>query len=194
MQIVSPSTSRLLALVAVVALCSSALFSQQTLGGITGEVTDSAGGVIPNATVTVVDENTSLTRTVKSNASGSYSFVNLPIGTYTLTYTADGFDVQKTQHITVQADRTATVSASLKVGQTTTTVEVAASPLMNAVDTTNGYVMDTQQIESVPLATGSFTGLATQSAGVSAELGSGTGANSGLGNEPIWANGQRDTS
>jgi hypothetical protein len=120
--------------------------------------------------------------------------VNLPIGTYTLTYTADGFDVQKTQHITVQADRTATVSASLKVGQTTTTVEVAASPLMNAVDTTNGYVMDTAQIESVPLATGSFTGLATQSAGVSAELGGGTGANSGLGNAPIWANGQRDTS
>jgi len=194
MRIASPFISRLLAIVAAVALCSSALLSQQTLGGITGEVTDSSGGVIPNATVTVVDENTSLTRTVKSNASGSYSFVNLPIGTYTLTYTADGFDVQKTQHITVQADRTATVSASLKVGQTTTTVEVAASPLMNAVDTTNGYVMDTQQIESVPLATGSFTGLATQSAGVSAELGSGTGANSGLGNEPIWANGQRDTS
>jgi hypothetical protein len=184
----------LLALVAVVALCFSTGLAQQTLGGITGEVTDSSGGVIPNATVTVVDEQTSLTRSVKTNGTGLYSFVNLPIGTYTLTYTADGFDVQRTQHITVQADRTATVSASLKVGQTTTTVEVAASPLMNAVDTTNGYVMDTAQIESVPLATGSFTGLATQSAGVSAELGGGTGANSGLGNAPIWANGQRDTS
>jgi hypothetical protein len=54
--------------------------------------------------------------------------------------------------------------------------------------------MDTAQIEAVPLATGSFTGLATQSTGVSAELGGGTGANSGLGNAPIWANGQRDTS
>ena len=50
------------------------------------------------------------------------------------------------------------------------------------------------QIEAVPLATGSFTGLATQSSGVSAELGGGTGSNSGLGNAPIWANGQRDTS
>jgi len=194
MRSVSPLIPRLLAFVAVVALCCSAVLAQQTLGGITGEVSDSSGGVIPNATVTVVDENTALTRSVKTNGSGTYSFVNLPIGTYTLTYTADGFDVQKTQHITVQADRTATVSASLKVGQTTTTVEVAASPLMNAVDTTNGYVMDTAQIESVPLATGSFTGLATQSAGVSAELGGGTGANSGLGNAPIWANGQRDTS
>ena len=65
---------------------------------------------------------------------------------------------------------------------------------MNAVDTTNGYVMDTQQIDAAPLPTGSFTGLATQSTGVSAELSGGTGANSGLGNAPIWANGQRDTS
>jgi len=194
MRSVSHLIPRLLALAAVVALCCSAVLAQQTLGGITGEVTDSSGGVIPNASVTVVDEQTSLTRSARTNGSGSYSFVNLPIGTYTITYTADGFDVQRTQHITVQSDRTASVNASLKVGQTTTTVEVEASPLMNAVDTTVGYVLDKTQIESVPLATGSFTGLATQSSGVSAELGGGTGANSGLGNAPIWANGQRDTS
>jgi hypothetical protein len=185
---------RLLAIAAVVALCGSSLFAQQTLGGITGEVTDPSGDAIPNATVTVVDEQTSLTRTTTTNATGGYTFVNLPIDTYTLTYTAEGFDIQKTPHITVQANRTATVNATLKIGQTTTTVEVEASPLMNAVDTTNGYVLDTAQIETVPLATGSFTGLATQSTGVSAELSGGTGANSGLGNAPIWANGQRDTS
>jgi hypothetical protein len=185
---------RLLAVLAAVALCCSYLTAQQTLGGITGEVTDPSGGAIPNATVTVVDEQTSLTRSSKTNDTGSYTFVNLPIDTYTLTYTAEGFDVQRTQHILVQADRTATVNATLKIGQTTTTVEVEATPLMNAVDTTNGYVLDTAQIEAVPLATGSFTGLATQSTGVSAELGGGTGANSGLGNEPIWSNGQRDTS
>jgi len=194
MRIVSSPSFRLLAVVAAIALCASGVQAQQTLGGITGEVTDSSGGVIPNATVTVVDEQTSFTRSVKSNASGVYSFVNLPIATYTLTYTADGFDVQKTQNITVQGNRTATVNASLKVGKTSETVEVEASPLMNAVDTTNGYIMESAEIESVPLATGSFTGLATQSAGVSAELGGGTGANSGLGNAPIWANGQRDTS
>ena len=94
----------------------------------------------------------------------------------------------------MQADRTATVNASLKVGQASTTVEVEAAPLMNAVDTTNGYVMETQQIDNVPLPTGSFTGLAILSPGVDAELPGGTGANSGLGNAPIWANGQRDTS
>ena len=188
------SFPRLLAIAAIAALCCSSLFSQQTLGGITGEVTDPSGGVIPNATVTVVAEGTSLTRTAKTNGTGVYQFVNLPIGSYTITYSADGFDLQKTQHIAVQADRTATVNAALKVGQSTTTIEVEASPLMNAVDTTNGYVMDTQQIDAAPLPTGSFTGLATESAGVSIELSGGTGANSGLGNAPIWANGQRDTS
>ncbi len=54
--------------------------------------------------------------------------------------------------------------------------------------------METQQIDNVPLPTGSFTGLAILSPGVDAELPGGTGANSGLGNAPIWANGQRDTS
>ena len=191
---ISSLLPRLLALVAAVALCCSVALAQQTLGGITGEVTDASGGVIPNATVTVVGEQTSLTRTVKTSGSGTYSFVNLPIGSYTLTYSADGFDLQKTQHINVQADRTATVNAALKVGQTSTTIEVEAAPLMNAVDTTVGYVMDSAQIDAVPLATGSFTGVAILSPGVNAELSGGTGANSGLGNAPIWANGQRDTS
>ena len=194
MRVFSTLLPRLLTLIAAAALCSSFLLAQQTLGGITGTVTDASGGVVPNATVTVVGEQTALTRTATTNGTGSYTFVNLPIGTYTLTYTANGFEVQKTQHIAVQADRTATVNASLKVGETTTTVEVEASPLMNAVDTTVGYVLDKTQIETVPLSTGSFTGLAIQSTGVSAELPGGTGANSGLGNQPIWANGQRDTS
>ena len=194
MRMISALIPRLLAVLAAVALCSPAVFAQQTLGGITGEVTDASGGVVPNAAVTLIGEQTSLTRTAKTNGSGIYQFVDLPIGTYTLTYTAEGFDVQKTQHIAVQADRTATVNAQLKVGKTSTTIEVEASPLMNAVDTTNGYVLDNAQIDMAPLSTGSFTGLAIQSTGVSAELPGGTGVNSGLGNAPIWANGQRDTS
>jgi hypothetical protein len=194
MRFLSSLLPRLLAVTAAFALCCSPLVAQQTLGGITGEVTDGSGGSIPNAKVSIVDEQTSLARTTQTNESGVYTFVNLPIGTYTLTYTAEGFDVQKTQHITVQANRTATVNAALKVGQTTTTVEVEATPLMNAVDTTNGYVLDTQQIAATPLPTGSFTGLAILSPGVNAELPGGTGSNSGLGNAPIWANGQRDTS
>ena len=186
---------RLLFALAAIALSSTVSTAQQTLGGITGSVSDAAGGVIPNATVTVVNEQTTRTLTAKTNASGEYSFVNLPIGTYTLTFEASGFDVQKTPHIAVQAERTASLNASLKVAAAKAeTVEVDATPLLNASDTTNGYVMDTQQISAIPLPTGSFTGAAILSPGVNAELSGGTGANSGLGNAPIWSNGQRDTS
>ena len=76
----------------------------------------------------------------------------------------------------------------------TQTVTVQETPLLNAVDTTNGYVLDKSQVESIPLPTGSFTGIAILSTGVNSELSSGTGVNQGLGNNPIWANGQRDTS
>ena len=188
------SLSRLLMLVAVAALCVSPLLAQQTLGAVTGEVADSTGGVIPNATVTILSEQTGLTRVVKSNGSGQYLFANLPIGTYTIKYEVDGFEAQTTPHVPVQANRTATVNAALKAGSKGETVTVDASPLMNAVDTTNGYVLGKEQIESIPLATGSFTGLAILTPGVNAELLGSTGAASGLGNQPIWANGQRDTS
>jgi hypothetical protein len=168
--------------------------AQQTLGGITGTVTDKTGGVLPETVVTIVGDQTKLTRSQKTDTNGSYDFVSLPIGTYTLTFTHDGFETQKVPSVTVQADRTATINAVLPVGQVGTVVEVQAIPLMNSVDTTNGYILDRNQIDAVPLPTGSFTGLAILSPGVNAELPGGTGANSGLGNQPIWANGQRDTS
>jgi hypothetical protein len=175
-------------------LFSISAWAQQTLGGITGTVTDPSGGVLPETTVTIVGDETKLTRTAKTNGSGAYDFVNLPIGPYTLTISHDGFQTEKVPSILVQANRTATVNAALKVGQVGTTIEVQAIAAMNAVDTTNGYVLDDRQIQDAPLPTGSFTQLAIFSPGVSAELAGGTGANAGLGNQPIWANGQRDTS
>jgi hypothetical protein len=179
--------------VLVIGCCTPAI-AQQTLGGITGTITDASGSTVPDANVTAVEDSTHLTRTATSNSSGNYAFVNLPIGSYTLTYARDGFDSAKYPGINVQAERTVTLNVSLKVGTVSTSVEVEATPLMNATDTTNGYVLDKTQIDSIPLSTGSFTGLAILSPGVNAELPGGTGANSGLGNAPIWANGQRDTS
>ena len=181
-------------LLAVCMLIALPALAQQTLGGITGSVTDPEGGVLPNTTVTLSGDQNALSRTAKTNSGGEYVFVDLPIGTYTLTYMLDGFETAKYPGIVVQGDRTATLNVKLKIGATSTSVTVEATPLMNAEDTTNGYVLDKAQIESIPLPTGSFTGLAILSPGVNAELSGGTGANSGLGNAPIWANGQRDTS
>ena len=65
---------------------------------------------------------------------------------------------------------------------------------MNQVDTTNGYVVDTQTIQETPLGTGSFTQLAILSPGVHSDFLGGAGSNAGLGNQAIFANGNRDTS
>ncbi|HSU18553.1 MAG TPA: TonB-dependent receptor, partial [Acidobacteriaceae bacterium] len=178
----------------VTAAVSIAAQGQQTLGAITGAVTDASGGALPGVQVRAIAEDTKLTRQTKSNAQGSYTLHDLPIGRYTLTFTESGYSVQRYPGILVQADRTVTLPAQLAIGAVSESVTVNLNPLLNAVDTTNGYILDRQQIESVPQATGSFTGLAILSPGVNAELPPGTGANEGLGNLPIWANGQRDTS
>ena len=182
------------ALACIFTLFGSAAFAQQTLGGITGTVTDPGGSLVQGVTVTAVNQGTHLTRNTTTNAQGSYTLEDLPIGQYTLTFTSTGFSTQRYPNIGVVSDRTATLPAQLSLGEVNTAVTVEANPLLNATDTTNGYVLDKQQIDSIPQPTGTPIGMAILSPGVSAELPTGTGANDGLGNPPIWANGQRDTS
>src|SRR6202167_6206066 len=75
--------------------------AQQTLGGITRTVTDTSGAVISGAAITLVGNETKLNRTQTSSSTGSYTFVNLPIGTYTLTFTQQGFQSQNVPSIAV---------------------------------------------------------------------------------------------
>src|SRR5271156_3398275 len=175
-------------------LVSSVCSAQQTLGSITGLITDPGGAILPGTAVTAVADQTGLKRVQSSGSNGFYAFQDLPIGTYTLSFSKEGFEVERFPGILVQADRTVTLPAQLTIGAVSQSVTVDVNPLLNATDTTNGYVLDKAQIEAIPLPTGSFTGVAILSPGVNAELPGGTGANSGLGNAPIWANGQRDTS
>ena len=100
--------------------------AQQTLGGITGVVTDSSGALAPGTTVTVVADDTKLKRSLTTGNSGSYSFVNLPLGTYTVTFTHDGFQTLNIPSILVQANRTVTLNATLKVGEVGQTVTAGA--------------------------------------------------------------------
>lgn len=185
--------SSLAVLFSVVLLQPQAMHAQQTLGGITGTVIDPAGSAVPNAEIKATSEETKLERTTRSNAEGVYNLNDLPLGKFTVTFTKDGFTSERYPGILVQANRTVSLQAQLKVGTVADSVEVDVNPLLNAVDTTNGYVLDRAQIEAIPLPTGSFTGVAILTPGVNAELPGGTGVNSGLGNAPIWANGQRDT-
>ncbi|WP_263354573.1 TonB-dependent receptor [Acidicapsa acidisoli] len=169
-------------------------FAQQTLGSINGTVLDTSGASVPDATISVTNSQIDLTRTARSQANGFFQIFNLPIGTYKVTITHDGFDTTDLSGVTVQEAHATTVNGTLKVGKVSESVEVTANPLLNATDATNGYTLDAAEIEETPLATGSFTQLAVLAPGVNAELLSGVGTNAGLGNQPIWANGQRDTS
>jgi len=181
-------------LFSILMLGTSVAHAQQTLGAIGGTVNDNSAALLSDVTVTAVEDQTKLTRETKTNNDGGYQLVNLPIGTYTVTFTHDGFETQNVPSIVVQANRTVSLNTTLKIGAITTSVTVTETPLLNAVDTTNGYVLEKSQIDAIPLPTGSFTGLAILTPGVNAEVSGGTGANSGMGNAPIWANGQRDTS
>ncbi len=186
-------TKVLLLLISVLAfsLPSSA---QETLGAITGTVIDPSGAAVPDATVKALNAATNLEVVAQTKSNGSYLVPELPAGTYKLTITKDGFKTETHTEVLVNGNRTTTVDATLAVGAVSSIVEVNAVPLMNQVDTTNGYVVDSQTIEETPLGTGSFTQLAILSPGVHADFLGGSGSNSGLGNQAIFANGNRDTS
>jgi hypothetical protein len=168
--------------------------AQQQLGAISGTVTDSTGAVIKQATVEVLNLATNLKVIAKTQNNGFYIVPDLPIGMYIVTISVKGFSSERHGQILVQANRTATVSGSLKVGQLETVVDVKGTPLLNQTDPTIGYVLNEATINDTPLGTGSFTQLATLSPGANADLPSGSGTNAGLGNQSIWVNGQRDSS
>jgi hypothetical protein len=175
-------------------LAHAPLAAQQILGAITGTVKDASGAAVPGATVKAINAATNLEVTATTESNGSYLVPNLPAGTYTLAITKEGFETESHPEVLVNSDRTTTINGSLQVGAVATTVKVGAVALMNQVDTTNGYVVDQTTIQETPLATGSFTQLAIMSPGVHADFVSGAGANAGLGNQGITANGQRETS
>ena len=193
---VSPSKSLRALFVAALALAFLTQFAsaQQTLGSMNGTVTDASGAVVAGASVKARALATNLELTAQSKSDGSFSLSDLPIGTYEVKFVKDGFDTAVYPQIIVQGNRTATVNAKLKPGAVSSTVTVEATPLLNSTDTTTGYTLDENQIVETPLGTGSFTQLAILSPGVSADLLNTAGTNAGLGNQAIWANGQRDTS
>jgi len=177
----------------LVALTAAFVHAQQ-LGGITGSVTDATGAAVPSAAVTVKNTGTNLELKTTTQSNGTYQVLNLPVGDYSVTFAKDGFKTEAHTSILVQGDRVTTVNGKLEVGTVATSVEVTATPLLNAVDTTSGYVLDSQAINNTPLGTGSFTQLAILSPGLSADFMNTSGSNAGFGNQAIWANGQRDTS
>jgi len=98
--------------------------AQQTLGSINGTVADVSGAVVQNAVVKIHNIETGLEQTEKTKADGSFSISDLPIGTYTVTFSADGFKTEAHSKIIVQGNRTATVNGSLQPGEVSATITV----------------------------------------------------------------------
>lgn len=168
--------------------------AQSTLGSLNGTVLDASGAAVSGASVTAVNEQTGLTRTTNTISSGYWQILDLPLGTYRVTVTEANFETVTIPRLLVQEDRATTVNTALKPGGVSQSVTVNANPMLNATDTTNSYTLDKAQIAATPLATGSFTQLAILAPGVSSQFIAGVGTNQGLGNQNIWANGQRSTS
>jgi hypothetical protein len=168
--------------------------AQQSLGAINGAVTDSSGATMRDVKVEIRNTGTNFQEARTTRNDGTFSFVDLPLGIYVVTFSRDGFKKEVYSQIIVQGERTATVNASMQPGEVSSTVTVTGSSLLNQTDTTNGYTLGSELIENIPLGTGSFTQLAILAPGVSADFLSGAGVNAGLGNQDIFANGQRDTS
>ncbi|MGI8991619.1 MAG: carboxypeptidase-like regulatory domain-containing protein [Bryobacteraceae bacterium] len=170
-------------------------FGQLLLGRISGTVSDPSGGAMARAKVEALNADTNLKLAALTQANGIYQFANLPIGAYKVTIGHEGFQSRQFTSIPVSANRTTTVDAQLALASMNSAVDVSSeAPLVNQSDATIGYVLDSATIQNTPLGTGSFTQLAILSPGVNAEFLAGSGTNSGLGNQNIWANGQRDTS
>src|SRR5579871_40069 len=180
--------------IATILLSIPTAVAQQTLGSMNGTVTDISGAVVQGASVKARALATNLEVSATSKPDGSFSIADLPIGTYEVSIIKEGFEKAVYQQIVVQGNRTTTLNGHLHPGATSETVTVEATPLLNQTDTTTGYTLNEVQIQDTPLGTGSFTQLAILSPGVSADLLNTAGTNAGLGNQAIWANGQRDTS
>jgi hypothetical protein len=189
------TVTRLFSIALVGLTCMSQMaVAQQTLGSITGTVTDSSGAVVPKVAVTIRNVATNFTETAQTADGGFFNSADLPIGTYEVTFSRTGFQTAVHPQILVQGNRTTTVNARLQPGTVTSTVTVSDTPLLNETDTTSGYVLNSRIIANTPLGTGSFTQLAILSPGVNADLLNTAGTNAGFGNQSIWANGQRDSS
>jgi len=142
-------------LAAVLALPSFRVFAQEgTQGRIVVTVEDATGAVVPGATLTLVEHQTNDTYTANTSSSGSYTFVNLPIGTYTMTVTRSGYATKVYSEVIVQAGQVTDLKAQLPVGSTTTTIQVASqtSPVLQTSSNEIGTAIDVKQIQDLPIA------------------------------------------
>src|SRR5580765_8016640 len=140
--------------IAAAAFCmvlNIAVFAQVTSGDIVGRVTDSSGGVLPGATVTIEHLGTHDIRTVPSNGTGDYVFNLLPIGAYTVKIEMQGF-ISQTARVNLSAGDRARFDAKLALGQVAENVTVTAeSPLVQTDSATISALLTEKAVQDLPV-------------------------------------------
>jgi len=121
-----------------------------TSGAVTGTVTDPSGAAVPNATVTLKNNDTGAAASVTSNGTGAYRFGLLNPGSYTVSVAAPGFSGVH-QNVSVAVGQSSTVNMKLEVAASATTVEVTAQGGVLQTDNGNGSTTVSPEIvENMP--------------------------------------------
>src|SRR6266852_2374420 len=135
-----------------VLLFSLSLFSQGSVGRILGIVTDQTGGVISAATVTIIDKDRGVARTLTTDAAGEYNAPTLIPGTYTVRVAATGFKRVDRQNVVLEVGKEVRVDVTVQPGAQSQTITVTeAIPLVETTNATLGGALSNADINDMPL-------------------------------------------
>ena len=138
----------------ILAMFLAATAHAQT-ASLTGTITDSSGGVVPGASISAKNLETSTTRTGSSDSAGAYSIANVPVGHYDITVEKDGFTPLRFQNVQLTVAQNLTLNGTLNPGAVSQAVEVsgASVPTIDMADAQISNVIDQQRIQELPLIT-----------------------------------------
>jgi hypothetical protein len=139
----------------------------QSTSLLNGNVTDVSGAAVSGAKITLTEPATGLQRTTTSNGSGLYQFLDVPPGTYRLEAAATGFAPYLVEKVTLVVRTPATIPIRLRVAGVAQVVNVEGeAPLINRTDASLGNVVESNQIDELPIADRNVVQLLSLQAGV----------------------------
>jgi hypothetical protein len=126
--------------------------AQLDTGVILGTVLDPSGAVVPQASVVVQNQGTRATYNLTSGEDGNFIAPALPVGNYRVTVSAPGFKTRVLEDLRLQVSDRMRVDVTLETGQVTERVTVSAeAPVVDTASTTLGAVVNTRQVEDLPV-------------------------------------------
>jgi outer membrane receptor protein involved in Fe transport len=128
---------------------------------LNGTVTDTGGRTVAKAAITVRSLETNQIFTAVSNDAGSYAVPGLPPGRYELTVNSPGFGKYTLTNVELTVGQTATINVTLKVATISETVIVTTeAPVLETTRTEISQVIETQEIQDLPISGRLFTDFA----------------------------------